>query len=345
MTRRARALLAGFTGAGVVLAASSAIAQAAPPALPAAATPAPAGAVVQPPAPVQLELKGPVNVSMPAAKGWPPWVGTAIGSLASGLLGLGGVWLGLRLNRNTAMATIHQKANEAELAKIEALLGGFHLRYLQLAEENRLVYDEFANALEGRHPTLQNFSLLTSLLQPEWLPSLSKNDQTLIRQIIDNGTALQTLIRDKSGGVSLVLMEFLVRAAVHYSTLKLVYEGALSYAPTRMATFVYPRALDDAIKADVKRLRARADKLRAAPDQAHGPIDELVAPEKLADWPPRKQRSGRPEAAPVETHATAKAELKAQPGAQAGAKPTAAKRAKAVQASAGTRAGTMTPKA
>jgi hypothetical protein len=53
---------------------------------------------------------------------------------------------------------------------------------------------------------------LLKLLDPAWFAGLSKSDQTIVNEIVNNGTELRTLVREKSGAVEPAVLPYLARA-------------------------------------------------------------------------------------------------------------------------------------
>jgi hypothetical protein len=209
------------------------------------------------------------------------------------------VWLGLKVGKSNTEKTIetaqrnsdaaiNQKANEAELKEIQEKLDTFCGPYLQRSEENRLL----ALELRDRQPDRATFRTLLKLLDPAWFVSLSKADQTIIDEIVGNGTDLRTLIRDKAGAVDPAVLPYLARAATHFTILKLAKEGALENDPKRFERYVYPAQLDEVLNLDMARLKRRSQTLQSRPSERHGLLEALVIPPALAlaAWadPPRR---------------------------------------------------------
>lgn len=217
------------------------------------------------------------------------WVAPAItgvfsflGALLVLLAGLGNTARTVRASVKTSEALIHQKANEAEVANIQARLSDFYGPYLQRSDENRLLIEE----LRSRQPNPETFRTLTALQDPQWKRRLSRVDRMLLREIVDTGEALRELIRTKTGLADPALREHFARASTHFRLLSLAHDGALGDSE-RFARYVYPRELDGALSAAIGHLEARARQLRAAPSVPHGPAPPLdLQPEhRLAPWP------------------------------------------------------------
>lgn len=267
--------------------------------------PAVASAAASPSAlspPIELTLTKPVMVTVKGSSGPPIWLQPLLTGILSAVTGIGAALLGVWAGQRTARATIHQKANEAELASIQARLAGFYGPFLQVAEENLFFYEE----LRARQPKPETFSLLLALIQPSWLDKLSQNDKAILDQIIANGETLRTLIRENSGAVDSVLSPFLARAATHFTVLGLARQGALTNDAERFAAYVYPKELDEAIAAEVERLDARAKVLRTQPDINHEPLEPLKLSVSLAPQPraPRTPRTDSASAARPKKEAT-----------------------------------------
>ncbi len=202
--------------------------------------------------------------------------------LLSGLFSLVGSWLAVYVGLRNTRSTIHQKANEAELAAIEAKLGVFYGPYLQRSEENFLLATDF----HARQPP--GFRTLVSLLDPAWRDGLTPSDRTIVAELVANGTDLRAMIRGQSGAVDPLVRPYLARARAHFTMLILASQGALENDPARFARYVYPRQLDRVLQADMDRLRARAELLRRRPFADHPRMDAFVLPAgcDLAPWTP-----------------------------------------------------------
>src|SRR5262249_53178775 len=107
-------------------------------------------------------------------------------------------------------------------------------------------------------------------------------DQTLVNEIVANGSDLRTLIRDKTGAVDPAILPYLAEAGTHFTMLKLAKDGALENDPKRFERYVYPRKLDDVLKLDMARLKKRADLLLNQPSKSHGSPEPLKIPPQLA---------------------------------------------------------------
>jgi hypothetical protein len=252
--------------------------------------------VVQPPPPlvVRVEQVAPIKLEPSGDSSWWTRLVPIIAPIISGLIALGGVWLGLRVGQSNTQRTIdaaqlnseaaiNQKANESELKEIQEKFDAFYGPYLQRSEENRLL----ALELRDRQPDRATFRTLLKLLDPAWFAGLSKADQTIVNEIVGNGVELRTLIRDKAGAVDSAVLPYLARAGTHFTILKLAKEGALNNDPGRFERYVYPAQLDAVLSADMTRLKRRSQTLQTRPSERHGPLDPLVIPPELAlpVWP------------------------------------------------------------
>lgn len=210
-------------------------------------------------------------------------------SLATTTVALGfGHWntrLTIRASRATSEASTNQKANDSELAAIQARLDGFYGPYLQRSEENRLLADE----LRSRRP--KGFRTLLSLIEPGWLDAQPKADRTLIDEIVGNGAELRTMIRKRAGEVDASISPYLARAGTHFTVLALARAAALGDDPERFRRFVYPRQLDPVLRLDMARLRARAALLRSSLLVQHPASPGLEIPAELAlePWEPGEE--------------------------------------------------------
>lgn len=194
--------------------------------------------------------------------------------------------------RQNAEAQRWRDANQAELARLEALIGTFHVPYKVLSEANHIMARDLRARLGD-----PNFRMLTSLLDSDWRQKLSTGDAVLVEEICRNGRGLKAFIEAHGGSADDQLAEHLARAATHFRILWLAYKGALGNDSAPFERYVYPRALDYAIDADLARIKTRCVALRASPSVDHGLIPALVLPPKarLEPWPDpvRAPRSGK----------------------------------------------------
>lgn len=253
---------------------------------------------------LKIETVPPLDVKMPTSSGWsakdvlPPTV-TLVGTI----LTIGVAIYTLRTNaRNTQESLRHtaesvrnsresmiQEVNEAEMKELERKLDGFYGPYLHLSETNATL----AHELKARQNQLgKNFRTLLALLDPEEKAALSENDKAIIAEIVSIDGALQELIEEKAGLLDDEVQRYLWRADAHFRIIRLAHEGKLSGEPNRFVHYVYPLAVDNVLREEVKRLRARHEKLRRAPTTEHEPIARLVIPKEkafeLLVWPPPK---------------------------------------------------------
>lgn len=231
--------------------------------------------------PPETSAPPPVAASPPPQTGWwssPPAV---LSPILSGIVSLAVTWLALFFGFRNTRSTIRQKANEAELAAIEAKLGAFYGPYLQRSQENQLLAAEF----HSRQP--EGFRTLLSLLDPAWKRGLSPADRTIVAEIVANGSDLRSMIREHSGAVDRLVRPYLAFASVHFTMLMLADKGALDNDLDRFAPFVYPRSFDMVLQADMDRLSDRADLLRRQPHGEHPLLAPFVVPPRceLPKWP------------------------------------------------------------
>ena len=242
---------------------------------------------------VRVEQVAPIKIEQAGASWWAR-LAPIMAPLVSGFIALGGVWLGLRVGQSntqktidaalrTSEAAINQKASEAELKEIQGKLDTFYGPYMQRSEENRLL----ALELRARQPDPATFRTLLKLLDPAWFAGLSKSDQTIVNEIVNNGTELRNLVREKSGAVEPAVLPYLARAGAHFTMLKLAKEGALANDPQRFERYVYPGQLDKVLAMDMVRMKVRGETLQADPAKRHGPLTPLIIPPELAlaSWP------------------------------------------------------------
>lgn len=251
---------------------------------------------------LKIETVPPLDLKMPTSSGWsakdvlPPTV-TLVGTI----LTIGVAIYTLRTNaRNTQESLRHtaesvrnsresmiQEVNEAEMTELERKLDGFYGPYLHLSETNATL----AHELKARqNKSGKDFRTLLALLDPREKAALSENDKAIIAEIISIDGALQKLIEEKAGLLEDEVQRYLWRADAHFRIIRLAHEGKLSGEPDRFVHYVYPLAVDNVLREEVKRLRARHEKLRRAPTTEHEPIAPLIIPKEnafeLPVWPP-----------------------------------------------------------
>jgi len=255
-------------------------------------------AAPQPPVRVQLSSDKPLRVEQSGGGGTPGWLPAII----TGLLTLAAVaWTNRQNTKNNrdaltasatnAKAAANQKANELEIAALEARLSEFYGPFLQLSEENK----RLADLLRSRQG--DGFRTLTALLGDTWAASAEATDKNLVAQIVENGVTLRQLIRDKAGPASRALQPYFARASAHFTILELAHKGELKGEPKKFADYVYPRQLDGVLDLERARLEKRRDMLRTRIAEEHSPIEDLVIPPDLALEAPaantKAERKGR----------------------------------------------------
>lgn len=246
----------------------------------AASSPQSAVALASTPLLVRVEQAAPLKMEPSASKSFWEMI---LPPVISALTALGGALVGGWLGQRSSTATINQKNNEAELKEIRAKLDGFYGPFGRRSHEGALM----ALELRARQPDKVTFRTLLKLLDPEWLKNASKADQTIVAEIVQNGAGLLALIRDKAGALEPSVSDYLARAAIHFTMLKLAKDGALENDPDRFARYVFPWQLDKVLKLEIARLNARADLLQSKPSETHSPLAALAIPAEFAlpEWP------------------------------------------------------------
>jgi hypothetical protein len=180
-------------------------------------------------------------------------------------------------------AGLWQKANETELKDIQAKLDGFYGPFLQVSGMNSLLAREFRD----RQPDKDTFRLLRSVFDKQWLAGLSEGDKTIVREICNNASLLETFLKEKSAMVDANVLPYLFRASAHFRILHLAYKGELGTDPTNFLRYVYPQQLDKVLELEVERLQRRSASLRAHPAESAGPLEPLNVPAELElpAWP------------------------------------------------------------
>jgi hypothetical protein len=233
---------------------------------------------------LRVESIAPIKISSESGQSWLATYGSLIGSF----LALAGVLWSLNVttrNANSAtrttqqinQASIWQKANEAELKDIQTRLDGFYMPYVLLSRANKVLADD----VKFRQPKPDDHRLLVQLFNKEWRDSLSAADRKIVEIVCKNADVLRTLIVDKSGLVSGIVLEYLSRASVHYHLLSLAFNNELGDDSSRFAKYVYPRQLNEVLELEIERLNDRAQQLRHDPSGRHDPAAPLVIPDRL----------------------------------------------------------------
>ncbi|QIO61590.1 hypothetical protein [Rhizobium leguminosarum] len=182
------------------------------------------------------------------------------GGIAGAIAASAGVWIAHRAGRST----LQQKSNEAEVKEIQERLNSFYGPFELRSSENKLISGEFR-----RKQGDKDFRTLVALLNPTWKDGLSNADKNLLKRMIDNGIALNTLIRDKSGYVNPSLLPVLAKTSAHFTMLDLAYNNQLDDDPARFGDYAYPRELDEAINKEIVSLNQRVDRLLRDPGRKH----------------------------------------------------------------------------
>lgn len=224
--------------------------------------------------PVAIVRVAPIEL---VQSGRPIWrdilVGPMLSGIASAIASAIVALIGVRMALRNTEATLYQKSNEAEVKELQARLNEFYGPFNQISRENELVSREFRDR-HKRDDT--NFRTLIALLDEQWRTSLDKSDKALLDRMIQNGTDLRKLIRDKSGLVDVKIVPILAKAAAHFSMLEMASKGELENRPARFDTYVYPRELDAAITREIDRLNSRIQSLLNEPGKNHPPIPPLT---------------------------------------------------------------------
>jgi signal transduction histidine kinase len=237
---------------------------------------------------VRVESIGPVKIE---SAGGTPWWATfvpLIGSIVSSVVALGGVIWSLKIardntetltraSRQTSEQSIWQKANEAELADIQAKLDGFYMPFWLLSKANHLL------ALDVKSRQSSDYRLLVQLFDKRWRDEvLSQGDRKLVEMICNNAEELRTLIATKAGLVDGTVLEYLGRASVHFRILHSAYKNELGTDSSMFSKYVYPRQLDGVIQLEIDRLKARAQELLDNPAKCPPRPVALTIPKELA---------------------------------------------------------------
>lgn len=224
------------------------------------------------------------------AKGWTakditlvlgPFV-TALVALVAVLVSVHNTGKTIEGAKEMASAQRWRDANKAELERLEALIHTFHVPYKVLSEANNNMARDLRDRLNN-----PSFRMLTSLFDPPWRAGLSAGDSAIVQEICRNGRALKAFIEQYGGSADVQLAAHLARAVTHFRMLWLAYKDQLGNDPAPFERYVYPRALDRAIDADLDRINSRCQLLRAQPSVDHGLMPALSLPSdaQLEPWP------------------------------------------------------------
>ena len=182
-----------------------------------------------------------------------PWKDLALIVLTATTVAVGVISLILtyRSNRRTLL----QKAYEDEMKDIQTKLNSFYGPFRQLLATSKRLYDEF----QSHQPDPANFRTLTALLEGT---EFIGNDKILLEQILEITQELDKLILSKSELIDEGLQPALWEASTHFRLIRLAKNHSLAGEPQRFQKFVYPRPLNEAIDAEIGRLRNRLEELR-----------------------------------------------------------------------------------
>jgi hypothetical protein len=210
------------------------------------------------------------------------WTSRDIAYLISPLISLIGVGLIVYFTRKNAISEQWLKINEAEANYIQEKLDKFYGPFLLESEANLLM----ANDMRSRQPDPRTFRLLAMLFNPDWRDTLSEGDQALVAEICDTGERLANLIKENAGLVDPAILPYIARALTHFRTLKLAYDGKLGNDSAPYLHYIYPKALDPVIEAEVARLQDRLLTLKQNPTKPHGDLAPLdLSSHQLDAWP------------------------------------------------------------
>lgn len=172
-----------------------------------------------------------------------------IGPIIVGILAL--FFAYLQNNKTLAAAaaqntrTLNAKALEEKRNEIYKKLNEFYGPIIQLRKKSHLLYLKFSERLIKQD---SNFATLPYLLnRGELLP----NEDILLKEIIEIGTQIETLIHLKAGLIDVpeLRLNLIPRASTHFLIMKLAYSRVLSGDANRYMDLTFPRDLDDLLEA------------------------------------------------------------------------------------------------
>lgn len=223
--------------------------------------------------PIEITKIAPVKLDQPARSIWRDILtGPVLSGIASAVASTIVALVGVRMALRNTQATLYQKSNEAEVKELQARLNDFYGPFNQISRENELVSREFRDRHKKNDP---NFRTLIALLDEQWRTALDKSDKALVDRMIQNGSDLRKLIRDKSGLVDVKIVPILAKAAAHFAVLEMASKGEIEAEPGRFDEYVYPRELDPAIEKEINRLNDRIRTLLSEPGKKHPPMRPL----------------------------------------------------------------------
>lgn len=182
----------------------------------------------------------------------------------------------------TAEAAIWQRANEMEIADLQARLDGFFGPLLLLLDSVHLIAQEIRSRQD-----IKTYRLLVSLFDDKWREALSPGDRILVKEICDQDSRIEAFIRQHAQLMEEELRPHLSRAVAHFRILQLAHDKQLGSDPTHYSRYIYPEHLDQVLRLEVSRLKARIAHLRAHPAARPPPLEPLIIPEQfsLRPWP------------------------------------------------------------
>lgn len=238
----------------------------------------------------------------PVGGGWAEpvaWLGllAAIAAIVSTVLGYRGTTKALAQREGEFQKSVVQRTNESEIAFLQEKLDKFYGPYLQLSETNKLLANEFRT----RQPEGDEFRTLTALLNPKQRKRLesSKNDWTIVSEIVRIDRALDRMIQKNAGLVDSEVQKYLARVSTHFRIIRLAYANKLCGDPNGHFSkyYVYTRQVDRVLELEIKRLQDRCKLLREQLTAPHPPLAPLDIPADLAldAWPdPRNEQANPP---------------------------------------------------
>lgn len=131
--------------------------------------------------------------------------------------------------------------------KVRHELENFYYPVLELLRKNKILYEVFTNN-KGN-----NFRTLTELIKGS---HFSLNDKALLDEIIEIDNEINTLffkykhiIKDERQ-----LSDVINNASVHFTLMKMAYEGKIKMEESRFSNYVFPRDLEENIEKKVTEL-------------------------------------------------------------------------------------------
>lgn len=173
--------------------------------------------------------------------------------------------ISLRSNLSMTLRTLKDKAREEERKAIREKIDQFYGPFILLREKSKSLYEDLFLARRTSDETHQfagpDGKYRTVLALVRGYP-FNEADKALLEQITEIGRETATLIQTKMGLVDDdQLRAVLSKATVHFWVMEQLMKGKF-IKDQQFSKFVFPRELDDQVKARLSRLTQRLTELQ-----------------------------------------------------------------------------------